>query len=392
MIFGTDRLTTSIAPSGVALFLQALVAADTARLADWLTIYPADEVWSTWLVRRGLAPYAYYQLRRVGLFEHLSVAVQTTLRHAYYRAVADAELHDRELMAVLDALAAWGIIPALFKGAILAHTVYPTSACRPMGDLDLWVSVDEMPRARAALEAIGYTQRIKATRPIALQAQRSGEVQMIGAGRGRGLVELHWGVFAGEWLHRVGVVDESGVRARLQPVMVLDRQVLALAPEDAIIQAAIHLAINHQMADPGVRGLLDVTLLARGYSVDWHLVAARASQWQVATAVWLVLQLTDELLGLTVARPAIEALALTGLRQRTLTWFANSASLLAGRNITRTPMRFVYQLLLVDHPASAVRLFLRALWPEDEWLAARHGRSGMDVRLVHLIGALRGRV
>lgn len=376
----------------MAAFLHALVASDTTCLADWLAVHPTDAAWGDWLARRGLAPYAYVQLRRAGLVEQLAPSAQMALRRTYYRAVADAELHSRELAALLDALAARGVVAALFKGAFLAHAVYPTPACRPMGDLDLWVTADEMPRAQAALEEIGYVRRIKAWRPPALQARRSGEVQMIGSEPGQGLVELHWGVFGGEWLQRAGKVDEPGVRARLQPVSILGRPALTLAPEDAIVQLAVHLAINHQMAHPGLRGLLDVVLLARDRPIEWTIVVERAIRWRVAAATWLVLRLADELLGLADARPAIATLAPGALRCRALAQFADGTSLLAGRNITHTPFRFVYQLLLVDRPADAGRLFLRALWPEDDWLVARYGQGGLQARLTHLAGALCGRV
>lgn len=387
----TPRLAPTV-PPGIALFLRALVTADTGGLADWMAGHPDDAAWSTWLLQQGLAPYAYVQLCRAGLNGYLTPAVQTAFRQAYVQALAHAELRRRELLAVLDALVAKGIVPALFKGAFLAHTVYPTPACRPMGDLDLWITADEMSDAQAALEEIGYVRRIKATRPPAFQAWRGGEVQMVGRRAGQGLVELHWGAFAGEWLYRAGQIDESGVRARLEPIRICDRPGLTLAVEDAIIHLAVHLAINHQLAYPGVRGLLDIALVAHGRPVDWATVAERAIHWRVAAVTWLVLRLTGELFGLDDARSALDVLAPGALRCRALAPFANGTSLLTGRDITRTPLRFVYQLLLVDRPADAVRLFLSALWPEDDWLAARYGRQGPLVRLIHFAGALRGRV
>ena len=113
---------------------------------------------------------------------------------------------------MLDVLVAAGVTPVLFKGAVLAYTAYPDPACRPMGDLDLWIDLDAMPRAQAALESLGYVQRLKVERPLALQAQREGEIQLVGRAPGSGLVELHWGVFAGEWLHRAAAVDDGGIR------------------------------------------------------------------------------------------------------------------------------------------------------------------------------------
>ena len=60
--------------------------------------------------------------------------------------------------------------PCPVKGAVLAHTAYPDLSCRAMGDLDLWIDLDAMLRAQAALENLGYVQRLDTKRPLALQA------------------------------------------------------------------------------------------------------------------------------------------------------------------------------------------------------------------------------
>ena len=374
------------------MLLKALAAPGADALGSGVTVNGLDADAAVWLRARGLGPYAFYRLHEAGLSGSLPPDVQVMLRAAYYLSVADTELHNRELAAVLDALGATGIVPILFKGAALAHTVYPEPACRPMGDLDLWLAGDEMPSAQAALESLGYVQHLKPTRPIALMMQHSGEIQMIGRRPGSGLVELHWGVFAGEWLRRTAVVDELALRERALPVTIMGRPARMLAAEDGVIQLAVHLAVNHQMAYPGLRGLLDLVLLARSGGVDWDIVAARASAWRVGTVTWLVLALAAELLGLDEATSAIERLRPSGLRRRLLALFVNARSLLAMRNLTKGPLRFVYQLLLVDRPGDAARLFWRAIWPEDAWLVARYGRAGSRIRWRHLWSAIRGKV
>jgi hypothetical protein len=37
-------------------------------------------------------------------------------------------------------------------------------------------------------------------------------------------------------------------------------------------------------------------------------------------------------------------------------------------------------------------LFVRALWPEREWLIARYGRYALATRLRHLVDAARGQL
>ncbi len=378
-------------PAGAAEFLRALVARDGAALHAWAATR-ADAGWCDWLHGQGLAAYAFHQLHATGALSELPLELQAALRGRYYTATGDAELHTRELAEVLDILARRGITPIVFKGAALAFTVYPDPACRPMGDLDLWLSDDEMPHAQAALEAAGYRQHVKDARPLALQAQRAGEIQLVGRQAGRGLVELHWGIFAGEWLRRAAAVDSAGPRERAIPVTLAGQAARTLAPEDAIIQLAVHLAVNHQMAYPGVRGLLDVALVAAHNPVDWDAVVHRARAWRVAVATWLVLSLTAELFGLADVRAAGCRLQPSAVRSRLLARFTGPGAILRGQDITHSRWRLVYQLMLVDRPQDAARLVWRALWPEDAWLTARYGAASPGIRARHLLMAARGRV
>ncbi|MBN1890289.1 MAG: nucleotidyltransferase family protein [Thermoflexales bacterium] len=349
----------------------------------------AEALGVAWLRAQGLAPMAWHALQSV---PGMPPDFASELHIAYYAALADAELHERELKRVLQALSAQGVQPVMFKGAALAYTVYPAPACRPMGDLDLWVMAEEIPQARAALEAIGYACHTKSRRPLAMMKQNSGELQMVSAQAGSGLVELHWGTFAGEWLSRAANVDEAGLRARGVGLSLVGHEVLALAPEDALIQLAVHWAINHQLAYPWLRALVDVVLLARAQPVDWQVLAQRARAWRVSAAVWLVLSLAVELAGLEEARPAVSQLAPSRQRAWLLDRLANAASVVEMRDLREGGARFVYLLLMAERWQDAARLFWRALWPEHAWLLARYGQSGLAVQVRHLFNAIRGRL
>jgi hypothetical protein len=372
--------------------LRAIVGSDQT-LSAWIRDNPPTEADLSWLAARDLAAYALQRIYQADLAGQIPPDVRKVARQLSARGLLDAELRARELGQVLDALAKAQITPVLFKGAVLAHTVYPTPACRPMGDLDLWLTEAEMARGQAALVDLGYAQRVKTRRPVALQAQRSGEIQMIGPAPRSGLVELHYGVFAGEWLRQATHVDERGVRERLATITILGRPAGALAVEDSLIQLAVHLTINHQMAHPGVRGLLDIVLEARTRMPDWALLVARAQEWRVATAVWLALHLVVELLGFEEARPACASLAPSAARQLLIRRFVTPRSVLAQRDLTRHgAIRFMYQMLLVDRLRDGARLLGRALWPEDAWLAARYGRQGFWQRWQHIWAVVRARV
>ena len=342
-----------------------------------------------WLQRQHLAALAWWRWRN-GSECPLGVALD--LQAGWYMAVGDTELQRRELAAILQSLSASGARPVAFKGAALAYTVYPDPACRVMGDLDLWIVAEDMPRAQAALEAIGYRFEAKADRPPALMALFSGEVRMYGPDKASGLVELHLGVFAGEWLRRVACVDEAAISARCQPVELTGCRAYALAAEDHLLQISVHAAVNHQLSMSAMRALIDVALLARHQPLDWSAVVRRAKAWRVATATWLVLSLAIDLCGLDEAAEAARQLAPSKVRQRLIGRFANAEALIELRDLSQSKWRYVYLLLMVDRKRDAVRLALRTLWPEDEWLQARYGQGGWRARLRHLLGAARGRI
>jgi hypothetical protein len=57
----------------------------------------------------------------------------------------------------LDQLVAAGVTPTVIKGFHTAHCYFPEPGLRPMADVDLVVSPDEVPQAEAALRAAGFT-------------------------------------------------------------------------------------------------------------------------------------------------------------------------------------------------------------------------------------------
>ncbi len=368
------------------LLLTGLLSANGPRET---CLAHAQSLGYVWLRAQGLDGLTWQSWREE--FEPDTAAGLSELGAGHYAAVARAEVQRRELQRVLEALAVQGVVPILFKGAALAHTVYPSPACRAMGDLDLWVTAGEMPRAQAALERLGYVESSKPTRPLALQRLMRNEVPMVGTRPGLGLVELHWSAFGGEWLRQVTNIDLAGIRARAARVRVAGQPARVMSPEDSLIQLAAHMAVNHNLAAPWLRTLVDVTLLVRKQGVDWSLIVERARAWRLATATWRVLSLAVDLAGLEEAKPAVAQLAPVPVRRWWLDRAANAASLVEMRDMTRGPFRFVYLLLLADCARDALRLLARALWPDRDWLEARYGRSNLAVQLRHLVSAARGR-
>jgi hypothetical protein len=382
---------TADAPSGsrcprvaaARRLLIGLLAPERANCDDSVQVLGVE-----WLQRQGLAPLAWSVCRG----RDLSADLQAALREAYYAAAGDAELHRCELEEVLHGLNLLQIQAVVFKGAALAYGVYADPAFRTMGDLDLWVQAEVLDRACQALEEIGYQSFHKPDRPPALMALFQGEIRYQSWRPEYGLVELHWGVFPGEWLRRAASPDSAAIHRRIRPTLLVGERAHILAPEDAILQSAVHTAVNHQMSMSPLRAVVDIVMLARHYPIDWNVVVQRARDWRVATPLWLVLNLTVDLAGLDEAAEAVRQLQPSALRRRLIRRFANAETLVEMRDLSASKWRYVFLLLLVDRRRDAVKLVFRALWPERAWLIARYGRYTFSTRLRHLFDAAQGRI
>jgi hypothetical protein len=340
-----------------------------------------------------LAPLLYWALQQNREEGQPPPAIKQQMRRQYVSATIQALQQEQELRTILTTLNDRGIRPTLYKGAALAHTLYPTSACRPMGDLDLWVTVDEMATAQAALEGLGYQLNTREERPLALQSQQDGEVPLISRQPGKGVVELHWGVFPGQWLQRVAAVDRQGVKQRRVATTLLGASVYLLANEDALIQLATHLGISHQLSRFPLRSLFDIALLDQ-QSINWAVVIERTIAWRLTTVMSVVLDLLVSVFGPTAITPAALAAATT-LRKMTegrpfAERWRNPSILLNQTKLSRSRSRFLFLLSMIDRPQDILYLLTRTFWPETEWLAARYGSVNHKVRLAHIKAALQG--
>jgi hypothetical protein len=348
-----------------------------------------DVLGAEWLVRQGLAPLVWQKCHAL----ELSDEVQSELSAAYYAAAAGAELRRRERATIVRARSEAELRGGAYKGAALAFGVYPDPAFRTMGDLDLWVAAPDMERAQQVLEDCGYQVFCFPGYSPALMMLFDGELGLWSPQPDGGWVELHWNIFQGEWLrHAAYVGDLVAVRRRTVSTRLAGEQAQVLAPEDAIIQSAVHTAVNHQMSLFALRALIDVTAMARAATVDWSAIVQRAREWRVATAVWLVLSLTVDLVGLQEAAEAVRQLQPSAARRRIIHCFVNVETLIEMRNLSSGRWRFVYLLLMVDRGRDALRLIGRTLWPEAAWLKVRHGRATLKVRVWHLLGAIWRRI
>ena len=261
--------------------------------ADWQQIMAAAE-------RQGVVPLLYHRLesRR----EELAIPgdMMEEMRRRYYVAAARNMRLYHELQRILGLLTARGVPVIALKGAHLADAVYGNIALRPMSDVDLLVSEDDLKQAEACLVEAG-AQPVELNRVITAKRAHFGYIMADSGLR----VEIHWRLFPSGYACKI---DHRGIWGRAQLLRLAQAEVLALAPEDLLIHVCVHAAKH--VPNTSIRMLYDIMQITNSLEgqLDWHVLSTRTRQWGTTRAVYALLRLARELLGAAVCEEHLEAL------------------------------------------------------------------------------------
>jgi hypothetical protein len=240
--------------------------------------------------RQFVLPLLWHRLRERDAAALPPAAVQQQLADAHTLGLLRAEAWHQQLEELLAALQAHAVPAALLKGAFLAAHAYPSTAVRPMGDLDLLVPGELLARAIDALADVGYarpdarTWAVHRTHRHPPPLTRPGRLQ----------VELHVGIEPTTTPFTLPLAD---VWTRAQPVPGGGQGALALAPEDLLLHLATHMGRSHLLGSSLVR-VYDVAVwLERfGPAADWDVIVRRAVESGARRFVSTALGLTERLL------------------------------------------------------------------------------------------------
>ena len=353
--------------------------ADAKRLADLLSghaeciVSIADEEWERLIAlarKCGVAQMLYTALSAQCAL--LPFWVADMIRSIHLASAVHSIKLFYQLEKILQAFndAAIPVVP--LKGVWLGDVVYGNIAVRGMSDMDLWVRRSDIEEACRVMELLGYSLGApNEQRPMALQDELLGERQFFKSGVP--MVELHWRLFPGEWLRHTARIDEESIWQRTLPYK--GESVRQLAAEDAIIHIGVHLAVNHQMSMMGFRALLDLECAARKLGIDWDVMARRARSWKVATPMWLVLLMQEQLFGDPEKNLPLAMLEPSQLQRWLLSRLVLPQYILDDVEISGVKKYFLL-LSMVDKPADALLLLWRALVPDEKWLMLRYGLQG----------------
>ena len=180
-------------------------------------------------------------------------------------------------------------IPILaHKGAALGQFLYGDPAMRQFGDLDFLVQAADVPRARSALQELGYAQKIQLTPRQEKEYLRSGYEHVFGLNSERNLVEVQWQIVPRFYSINF---DMEAMFARSVDLALDGLRLRTLRKEDLMLVLCVHAA-KHEWSQLGM--LRDIAALA-GFDLDWGWIEREARRLGVARILLLSLSLADSL-------------------------------------------------------------------------------------------------
>src|SRR5262249_13432678 len=182
---------------------------------------------------------------------------------------------------------------------------------RPLGDLDVLVRADDLPAARATLNALGFAQAAEPgyenvyhpyhDAPYYRQTE-SGAI----------CLELHWGLWASYFFQ----LETAALWRRAVPARLHGADVSILSPEDTVL----HLAIHRSRSALRLRFVCDVAELLRRHqaTLDWEYLLAQAQAAGARTTMFYTLALAEELLDAPLPASVLARLHVSRVKRRLL--------------------------------------------------------------------------
>lgn len=232
-----------------------------AALAGERTAWPSDltDGELSALVQHGVAPLAY------------ASGPVPPLRGQALRAAATEPLRLRDLVQVVEALAARNVTALILKGTALAYDVYAEPEHRPRGDTDLLIAKEDLEVTRAVLTELGFDERMTSGDEHGVRQAAFTRADAFGIEH---VYDVHWSI-ANSAVFADALSFEE-LRPIARPLPRLAPHALGLPYPHALLHACIHRIAHHQDSQRLI-WLVDIALLRERMTVEEH-----AAFWRLA--------------------------------------------------------------------------------------------------------------
>lgn len=256
------RLLVLCARTTINEFVRVEVEDLVDEAIDWELVWRLSRT-------HGVASLAYRTLSAI-----CPAAVPPAIHEAFRRHIQVNALSNmllaKELVTVLDALAAKGVRAIPFKGVTLAQTVYGDLSLRECSDLDLIVDRESIPQARQVLWSQGYQLT---SHDMHGGNESCGPYHFFQKKNGIIAVDLQWVMARKHFTFRL---DRSRFWDRLKPVHLPIKSTMGLCPEDLLMLLCVH---GSKHAWEQLKWICDVAeLVRRRPALDWSRVLFQADE------------------------------------------------------------------------------------------------------------------
>lgn len=233
---------------------------------------------------QGIAPLIYNGLKDLPDKSPVPQQVIAQLRTAYHGNVARNMFLYSELERILQVFNEKGIEAMVLKGMALAKTVYSDIGLRAIGDIDLLVRQECLPRVKEIMSDLAYVAE-SGTRTEEWYKENHFHLPPFTHKSKSIIVEIHWNV-AGDSLG----INVNGWWKRARKIRLGEAPVLIPSPEDMVLHLCISLYhSNYNKA--ALRGLSDIFYTIRYFAgeIDWELFRGVVGQGEIAKPVYSIL-------------------------------------------------------------------------------------------------------
>lgn len=280
---------------------------------------------------------------------------------------------------IVGALDRAGVPSIGLKGVVLARTVYPDLALRPMTDVDLLIRPGDRAAATAALGDAGYR-----TVGDAVQAVQTFDGFRLFA-RDATVLDLHWAITYSS-VRTAGIVrvDHDGLWRRARRPDPNGVSCWTLSPEDMLLHLALHLTIGSDLAR--LIWFSDIDALVRKTTLDWDRVLEEADRWRVRAILGHVLGVVRDAFGTPVPARAWAGLRPGRVRRAAVGACIGIAAPPSLRDDVGASRVYLAEALLMDRLRDVARVLWRSLVPTAAWMRLHYGiSSGAQLLLYRLV-------
>lgn len=237
------------------------------------------------------------------------------------------------------------------KNAGIAKGIYNNNACSPMGDLDLLVRTTDFRKAHEIiLNELDFIFKFRSEFEDADldDAFRGGGTEYYKLVNGYKVwLELQWRPIAGRWIQPHN--EPNGDELMYNSIGIKNSSVKILAPEDNLLQVALHTAKHSYVRAPGFRLHSDVDRVIRFQQIDWLHFENKVLKLKLKTAVYFSLFFAKELLSTPVPKEVLKKLRPTWYREKIIKYYIKRAGIYNQKNKKFTRIGYIiFNLALYD--------------------------------------------